>query len=177
MKLNAYRINECKFKTYANCRNEQQVAKLTFSNCSSDVPASTDTNILSLSFAAPLMLLSIWAAHVCNICGLTQMKIISHLLTTSPLMSVVAAPISRHFSKFSKFGPETTTWLGLMMPAGQKKVGGSSWNWFAENLICNVLTSFNKTGTNGKRHIAAAHKSNTLIEFGHFHWVRSFWFV
>lgn len=45
------------------------------------------------------------------------MKTMSHFDTTVPLSFVTVAPNTRHFSKFSKFGPDTMTCAGLMTPA------------------------------------------------------------
>lgn len=150
-----------------------QFANHTNSNWSNVTPAKTDTNNLSLFITSRSMPLSTCDAHVFNRCGFTQMKIMSHFVTTTPLSSVIFAPSTRHFSKFTKFGPDTTTCVGFMIPTENPL-------WRAENRRgqtgCKVIylktelkqkriynTTIDKAITNGKSHITTTKETNSFI--------------
>ncbi len=48
--------------------------------------------------------------------GLTEKKMMSHFMTTSELLWVVAAPSCLHSIKLASLGAEANTWHGAMRP-------------------------------------------------------------
>lgn len=114
-RLTKHKLHSRMYILYAGRHTSQQTHR-TNSSWSNVTPAKTDTNSLSLLITSRSMPLSTCDAHVFSKCGFTQMKIMSHFVTTTPLSSVIFAPSTRHFSKFTKFGPDTTTCVGFMIP-------------------------------------------------------------